>query len=108
MTLHIDQTSVSFPLKRESAKQLHSSLQDLLQTFAAKQKAERPQRWKSMEFRIKGEQLPLTEQPIKEGFVSSRLQRYVYLQVRRMAKRWNFWRSSATQIRLRLPLMPKH
>ena len=54
LTLHIDQTSLSFPLRAEAAKELNTSLQQLLQTFAAKQKAERPQRWKSMEFRLKG------------------------------------------------------
>lgn len=38
----------------KSGEELSTALQELLQTFAAKQKAERPQRWKNMEFRIKG------------------------------------------------------
>lgn len=57
--LHVDQTSISFPLKPESGKELNEGLQVLLQTFADKQKAERPQRWKSMEFRVKGVLLQL-------------------------------------------------
>ena len=55
ITLHVDQTSISFPLKPESGRELQAGLQILLQTFAEKQKAERPQRWKSMEFKLKGE-----------------------------------------------------
>jgi len=55
LTLHVDQTSISFPLKVESGKSLQAALQTLLQTFAEKQKAERPQRWKSMEFKVKGQ-----------------------------------------------------
>jgi hypothetical protein len=57
----VDQTSISFPLRPESGRQLSVSLQALLQTFAAKQKAERPQRWKSMEFKVKG--IVLTASP---------------------------------------------
>ena len=44
ITLHVDQTSISFPLKPESGRELQAGLQTLLQTFAEKQKAERPQR----------------------------------------------------------------
>lgn len=54
-TLHIDQTSVTVPFKPENGRDLDGALQLLLQTFAEKQKAERPKRWKSMEFRLSGD-----------------------------------------------------
>ena len=55
LTLHIDQTSVTVPFKPENGRDLDGALQVLLQTFAEKQKAERPKRWKSMEFRLSGD-----------------------------------------------------
>ncbi|KAK9807576.1 hypothetical protein WJX72_003139 [[Myrmecia] bisecta] len=54
LTLHIGDTTVAFPFKHEQAKDLSGSITKLIQTFAAKQKAERPKRWEMMEYRFKG------------------------------------------------------
>ncbi len=54
MSFHIGETTVQFPFKREQAQQLSSSVQSLLETFAEKQKAERPKRWNMMEFKLRG------------------------------------------------------
>lgn len=46
---------MSFPLSAEQAGKLSDSVKSLLETFAAKQKAERPRRWDMMEYRLRGE-----------------------------------------------------
>ena len=45
---------MSFPLSKEQAGKLSESVKSLLETFAAKQKAERPKRWDMMEYRLRG------------------------------------------------------
>ena len=54
LSLHINETTVSFPLEASKAQEITSALNELLQTFKDKQAAERPKRWKPMEFRHKG------------------------------------------------------
>ncbi|CAL5220511.1 g2543 [Coccomyxa viridis] len=54
LSLHINETTVSFPLETSKAQEITSALNELLQTFKDKQAAERPKRWKPMEFRHKG------------------------------------------------------
>ena len=46
-------TTVTVPITMDAVKQLQAAVATLLQTFAAKQKAERPQRWPMMEWRFK-------------------------------------------------------
>ncbi len=48
------ETTVAFPLQDGSARELSAALTALLQTFAAKQGAERPRRWPAMEYKYKG------------------------------------------------------
>ncbi len=55
MAFHIGETTVSFPFNREQAQKLSGSVKGLLETFAEKQKAERPKRWSMMEYKLKGE-----------------------------------------------------
>ncbi len=55
LSLHIGETTMSFPLSAEQAGKLSVSVLSLLETFAAKQKAERPRRWDMMEYRLRGE-----------------------------------------------------
>lgn len=57
LTFNIAETSISFPFQKPQAQQLSKSIQDLIQTFAAKQKAERPKRWTAMEYKYKSEVL---------------------------------------------------
>ena len=57
LSFAIGETSVAFPLPAEEAARLSAALGGVLQTFADKQKAERPKRWPSMEFKFKGRQL---------------------------------------------------
>jgi hypothetical protein len=57
MAIHVGETTIAFPFKREQAQQLSSSVRTLLETFAEKQKAERPKRWNMMEFKQKGQWL---------------------------------------------------
>ncbi|KAK9813628.1 hypothetical protein WJX73_000760 [Symbiochloris irregularis] len=54
LALHIGETVVAFPLSRQRGQELQSAVKALLQTFAEKQKAERPKRYKSMEYRLTG------------------------------------------------------
>ncbi|KAA6429857.1 MAG: hypothetical protein FRX49_00289 [Trebouxia sp. A1-2] len=51
LTFNIAETSITFPFDKDQARQLSSSITELIQTFAAKQKAERPKRWKMMEYK---------------------------------------------------------
>jgi hypothetical protein len=52
--LHVNDTTISFPFAEAQAKEVSAAINGLLQTFAAKQSAERPKRWQSMEYRYKG------------------------------------------------------
>lgn len=54
LTFNIAETSVTFPFHKEQAQQLSNAITTLIQTFAAKQKAERPRRWDLMEYKYKG------------------------------------------------------
>ena len=54
MTFHINETALSFPIKPAQAKELSDAVRNVMQTFADKQQAQRPKRWPSMEFRLKG------------------------------------------------------
>lgn len=55
LTFNVAETSITFPFHRAQAQQLSSSITELIQTFAAKQKAERPRRWNMMEYKYKSE-----------------------------------------------------
>ncbi|GAB4818961.1 hypothetical protein N2152v2_006007 [Parachlorella kessleri] len=55
MTFHINETALSFPIKPAQAKELSNAIKDVMQTFADKQQVQRPKRWPSMEFRLKGD-----------------------------------------------------
>jgi len=55
LSLHVGETTISFPFKPQQAQAISSSIKSLLETFAAKQKAERPKRWDMMEYRYKGD-----------------------------------------------------
>ena len=48
------ETTISFPFKPQQARAISASITGLLETFAAKQKAERPKRWDMMEYKYKG------------------------------------------------------
>ena len=52
--LHVNETTITFPFAEAQAKEIVAAINNLLQTFAAKQAAERPKRWQSMEYRYKG------------------------------------------------------
>lgn len=54
LELHIGDTTVAFPLGVSQGQELQQAMQQLLQTFAEKQKQERPKRYKSMEYRFQG------------------------------------------------------
>ncbi|KAI8464191.1 MAG: hypothetical protein J3K34DRAFT_396805 [Monoraphidium minutum] len=53
--LHVGETTVGVPFTRDQAQQLDAAFQQLLKTFAEKQKAERPKRWEMLEVRFKGD-----------------------------------------------------
>eukprot|EP00270_Netrium_digitus_P019041 TRINITY_DN738_c0_g1_i2.p1 TRINITY_DN738_c0_g1~~TRINITY_DN738_c0_g1_i2.p1 ORF type:complete len:224 (-),score=29.95 TRINITY_DN738_c0_g1_i2:263-871(-) len=55
ITLHIGDADISFPFSMDGAKGLDAAFSALLQTFREKEKAERPRRWESMEFRHCGD-----------------------------------------------------
>ena len=55
MAFHIGETTVSFPLRAEEAQRLSGALVGIMQVFADKQKAERPQRWAALEYVFRGE-----------------------------------------------------
>lgn len=52
--MHVNETTITFPFAEAQAKEVVTAINSLLQTFAAKQAAERPKRWQSMEYRYKG------------------------------------------------------
>lgn len=54
LTVSVGETTIDFALPREEAVKLSTAVGGCLQTFADKQKAERPKRWPNMEFRFKG------------------------------------------------------
>lgn len=54
MAIHVGETTIDFPFKRDQAQQLSASVRGLLETFAEKQKAERPKRWSMMEYKHRG------------------------------------------------------
>ena len=54
LALHVGETTISFPFTPQQARNVSASITSLLETFAAKQKAERPRRWDMMEYRYKG------------------------------------------------------
>ena len=54
LALHVGETTISFPFTPQQAHSISASLRSLLETFSAKQKAERPRRWDMMEYRYKG------------------------------------------------------
>lgn len=54
ISFHVNETTITFPFTEDRAKEVSTSIQTLLQTFAAKQAAERPKKWQSMEYRYKG------------------------------------------------------
>jgi len=56
LDLHVNETTITFPFAEAQAKDVSTAINNLLQTFAAKQAAERPKRWQSMEYRYKGAQ----------------------------------------------------
>jgi hypothetical protein len=60
LSLHIAETTVSFPFARAEGQAVSSAIAGLLQTFAAKQAAERPKRWEAMEYRYRGVGLAAT------------------------------------------------
>ena len=54
LALHINETTVSFPFEPSRADEVTSAIIELLQTFKDKQAAERPKRWKPMDYKYKG------------------------------------------------------
>jgi hypothetical protein len=52
--LHVNETTISFPFEAAQAQEVTTAIKELLQTFKDKQAAERPKRWKAMEYRHKG------------------------------------------------------
>ena len=54
LELHFGDTTVSFPVRADQAQQLAAAVSGVMKTFAEKQQAERPKRWDSMEFKMKG------------------------------------------------------
>ncbi|CAI5527037.1 unnamed protein product [Closterium sp. Naga37s-1] len=55
IAFQIGETSLSIPFSVERAKALDAAISTLLQTFREKEKATRPQRWTTMEFRHAGD-----------------------------------------------------
>ncbi|GLC48327.1 hypothetical protein PLESTB_000084000 [Pleodorina starrii] len=51
LLLHAGDATMSVPFTMEQAQQLQAAFQKLFQTFAEKQKAQRPKRWDMMEWR---------------------------------------------------------
>ena len=54
LALHVNETTISFPFEAAQAQEVTTAIKELLQTFKDKQAAERPTRWKAMEYRHKG------------------------------------------------------
>ncbi len=61
LDLHVNETTISFPFAEAQARDVSTAINGLLQTFAAKQAAERPKRWQAMEYRYKGTLLNFKE-----------------------------------------------
>ncbi|GIL52862.1 hypothetical protein Vafri_8631 [Volvox africanus] len=57
LLLHAGDTTMSVPFTTEGAQQLQEAFQKLFQTFAEKQKAQRPKRWDMMEWRHTNEDI---------------------------------------------------
>ncbi|PNW83148.1 hypothetical protein CHLRE_06g308600v5 [Chlamydomonas reinhardtii] len=57
LLLHAGETTISLPFSNEKAQELQVAIQKLFQTFAEKQKAQRPKRWDMMEWQHKDEQV---------------------------------------------------
>lgn len=55
LAFHIGDTTLSFPLPPSEAARLSTALTGVMQTFADKQKAERPKRWPALEYVFMGE-----------------------------------------------------
>lgn len=55
LAFHIGDTTLSFPLRPEEAARLGEALTGVMQTFAEKQKADRPKRWPALEYVFKGD-----------------------------------------------------
>ncbi|CAI5492552.1 unnamed protein product [Closterium sp. Naga37s-1] len=55
IAFQIGETSLSIPFSVEKAKALDAAISTLLQTFREKEKATRPQRWTTMEYRHAGD-----------------------------------------------------
>ena len=54
-SLNCGATTVKLPMQSDQVKTLAVAINDLLKTFAEKQKAEKPQRWATLECKIVGE-----------------------------------------------------
>ncbi|GIL83222.1 hypothetical protein Vretimale_11270 [Volvox reticuliferus] len=57
LVLHAGDTTMTVPFTTEGAHQLQEAFQKLFQTFAEKQKAQRPKRWDMMEWRHTSEDI---------------------------------------------------
>ncbi|KAL4441296.1 hypothetical protein ABPG77_011533 [Micractinium sp. CCAP 211/92] len=55
LAFHIGDTTLSFPLPPSEAARLSTALTGVMQTFADKQKAERPKRWPALEYVFMGD-----------------------------------------------------
>lgn len=54
LSLHSGESTISFPVTSTQAEDISAAIQAVLTVFAEKQKAERPKRYKSMEYKHKG------------------------------------------------------
>ena len=52
--MHVNETTISFPFDSSKAEEVTSAFIELLQTFKDKQAAERPKRWKPMDYKYRG------------------------------------------------------
>ena len=71
LALHVGETTISFPFKPQQARAITASISGLLETFAAKQKAERPKRWDMMEYKYTGALKPIQASRPRGGHVLS-------------------------------------
>lgn len=55
LAFHIGDTTLAFPMRPDEAARLSEALTGVMQTFAEKQKAERPKRWPALEYVFKGD-----------------------------------------------------
>lgn len=51
ITFHVENTTITVPLSQAAAVGLSKAIEDVLNTFREKEKAQKPRRWESMEFR---------------------------------------------------------